>query len=69
MSRPFPELDVAIVRSGEHKYVIAARARVSPNIFGMILSGRHAPTAGQRRRIAAALGRPESELFRTAVIA
>jgi hypothetical protein len=59
-------LDVACTRDGRRRYVISAAACVTPQLLSGFITGRLTPTAEQRARIAAALSRPEVELFEMA---
>jgi hypothetical protein len=56
-------LAVAVARDGRPKYRIAAQAHVNASDFSGYLTGRLTPTDNTRRRIAAALGVDEQDIF------
>lgn len=56
-------LVLAAIEDGRWRYEQAAAAGVNAGTYSGILTGRVQPTAEQRVRIAAALGRPEASLF------
>ena len=53
----------AIAADGRAAYIIAAEARVPPNILSGFVSGRVAPTSAQANRVAEVLGLTIVELF------
>lgn len=59
----------AVIDSGKKKRTIARKARMSPFTFSRIINCHIPATDLQRARIAAALGRSESELFPDAALA
>lgn len=60
-----PRLAARLAVHAEPRYVVAVEARMSPNMLGAIVSGRHRPSPQQCQRIAAALGTTVDELFET----
>lgn len=60
------QLKMAIMQAGMSQYALAAAVGVSETRLSRICRGRAQPTTQERELIAAALGRPEAELFQDA---
>ena len=59
----YPELAAELARQDKVRTEFAAELDLNPQAISQIVRGRFQPSEGLRQRIAAALGRPESELF------
>lgn len=56
-------LKAAMFASGKHQQQIAKLARISPQTLSHVIHGRREFTGAERKRIAKALSKAESELF------
>ena len=56
-------LKMRILSSGQPAYVLAARARVAPSRFSLLVNGHELPRQAEADRIAEALGCDTEELF------
>lgn len=57
------QLKMAIMQAGVSQYALAAAVSMSETRLSRICRGRAQPTAQERQRIAAALGKNETDLF------
>jgi hypothetical protein len=63
-TNPNVPLQIAIVESRQKRYVIARKAKLTPDRLSQITNGRGVPArAGERKALARVLGRQIEEIF------
>lgn len=68
-TNPNVALQIAIVQSGLKRYVIARRARLTPDRLSKITRGRLPATDSEQRALARVLDRQVHEIFQTESLA
>ena len=59
----YPEIKIAIYRSGKRGYEVAADLGWSASKLSQVISGIHRANADEKRKVAGYFGQPVGELF------
>lgn len=59
----FPEIKVAIYRSGRRQYEVARAQKMSPSKLSAIIHGAYEPSSSEKEDLAAELGTTVEALF------